>query len=313
MEHDENNNEDNEEIKVEKTHHKKRKVHRFVLPGIIILLILAIGGAIIWLYTGNLNASKEKVLKALPFPAAIVDMKLIPAKEVIARVDLAKQLATQGGAAADNSQTFTQLIDSKKMAAVAAKHNVSVSSADIDEEYNNIVKQYAQGKEEDFKAELDKTYHMAPDRFKSEVIKQELVQSQLALWYSQQRDLNQESYKIADDLQGKLNGGQSFDDVSKAYTQDESTKDFAGDSGMIAFDELLPEFRAALKDGKVGDVKLVSSRYGLHILKILEQNNDGESGSKQIHLQQIFIKQTGFAEWLKQQTDNIRSVQLLKF
>ena len=199
------------------------------------------------------------------------------------------------------------------MSAVADRYKVSVSNESVEEEYNNIVKQYAQGDAEKFKTELENTYSMSPEKFKAEVITQELEQSGLALWYTKQEELNTKAYASANELKGKIDGGQNFDEVATAYTQDEATKDFAGDSGMIPFNDLLPEFRYALNDVKIGDIKLIASRYGLHIIKVLELNNDGENGSKQIHLQQIFVQQEGFTEWLKNQTDGLRVLKLLKF
>lgn len=242
-------------------------------------------------------------------------MKFVSAKEALERITLAKQLTeSQGtGAEADSTQIYDQLIETKKLAAIVSNRSLSVSQEAIDEEYKNIVKQYAAGDEEKFKTELEATYQMSPEKFKDEVIRQELEQSELAVWYSKQEDLNKDAYAKANDLQGKISSGQSFDEVATAYTQDEATKDFAGDSGMIPFDELLPEFRSELQNAGVGDVKLVPSRYGLHILKILEQNNDGADGAKQIHLQQIFVKQVGFAEWLEAETANVRVIKLLKF
>ncbi len=305
---------------VEETHHttshkSKNKNKHWIAGGVIGLVILIIVGGLAWLYTGEVAGAKEKVFNALPLPAAIVDMQFVSAKEALARIALAKQLMeAQGmGIEAKPSQTYDQLLETKKLSALTSKYKLSVTDEAINEEYINIVKQYAQGDEEKFKTELEKTYQMAPEKFRNEVIRQELEQTELALWYSKQESLNKDAYAKANELKGKLDGGQSFDEVATAYTQDEATKDFAGDSGMIAYDELLPEFRTDLADNKVGDIKLVPSRYGIHILKILEQNNDGENGSRQIHLQQIFVKQTGFAEWLENETNNIRVLKLLKF
>lgn len=313
-----------ENNEAEKTHevaehkspsHGNKKSSPWILGGAIGVIVLVIAGGLAWLYTGQTSAAKEKVFNVLPLPAAIVDMKFVSAKESLARIALAKQLVeTQGmGIEANPTETYDQLIEIKQLSAIASRHKVSVSQAEVDEEYNNIVKQYAQGDAEKFKTELEKTYQMSPEKFKAEVITQELEQSGLSLWYSKQEDLNKDSYAKAKDLQSKIEGGQNFDEVATQYTQDEATKDFAGDSGVIPFDDLLPEFREQLKDAKVGDVKLATSRFGIHILKVLELNNDGENGAKQIHLQQIFVKQVGFAEWLKNETDGLRVVKLLKF
>lgn len=321
MEHKEHDHEKahHENHEHETEHHESKKERsrktKTIVIGVIVIILIALAIFIGWLYTGQLSSAKEKVFKAIPLPAAIVDMKFVQAKTVIQRADLAKQLAdAQGlGQQIEPSNTYDQLIESKKLEALASKYNLSVPQADLNEEYNNIIKQYANGDENAFKDELQKTYGMTPDQFKNEVIRQELLQSQLLVWYNKQEDLNKDVYAKIKDLKGKLDSGTSFDDVSKAYTADEATKDFAGDSGVIAFSDLLPEFRTALKDAKAGDVQVVASRYGVHILKILEVNNDGKDGAKQIHLQQIYVKQAGFTDWLAKASDNIRVIKLLKF
>jgi parvulin-like peptidyl-prolyl isomerase len=299
-------------------HHSRKSAkgkNSLLTVGVVVIIAIVIVGALAWLYTGNISSAKEKVFKAIPLPAALVDMKPVAASTVIERVALAKKLMESQGIAegAKPSDTYDQIIDSKKLEAVASQKKVSVTKAGIDEEYKNIVTQYAAGDEEGFKSELQNTYQMTPEDFKDQVIRQELINSQLMLWYNQQEDLNKASYDKIRSYQERLDKGESFDDVARTYTEDEATKDFAGDSGMIPYDDLLPEFREALMDNKVGDVKLVPSRYGLHILKVLELNNDGENGVKQIHLQQIFLKQTGFTDWLTKETDNIRVIKLLKF
>ncbi len=301
----------------EETHHSsaKKRNRKHLVVIIIAAIVIVLAAILTWLYTGQTSGAKEKVFKSLPLPAAFVDMKTVTAKYVLGRVNLSKKLmAAQGlGKDVNAADIYKQIIDAKKIEAVASKHNVTISDSEIDEEYKNIVQQYAGGDENAFKDELVKTYEMTPELFKKEIVFPKLVQSNLMLWYTQQKDLNKDAYGKAEELVNKINGGQSFDDVAKAYTEDPATKDFAGDSGMLVYEDLLPEFRDVLNDVKIGDVRIVASRYGLHILKVLEQNNDGPEGKKQIHLQQLFVKPTGFDQWLTQETDSVRVIELLKF
>ncbi len=318
MEHEHKHDEKEVASEHEETHHhkkKRRQSNKSIIAIVIALIVIILAVSLTWLYTGKLSQAKEKVFKKIPLPAAIVDMQFISAKKVLSRIELAKQLSSQqeGAKSVDPSQTFSQLVDAQKIDAIASQHHISVTKEQIDEEYQNIIKQYANGDENAFKDELNKTYHMSTDQFKDQVIKEEVLQGNIQLWYNGQTDLDKDALNKAKELQDKINGGQNFDDVAKAYTQDEATKDFAGDSGMIAFSDLLPEFRDGLKDAKVGDSKTVVSRYGIHIFKVLERNSDGANGSEQIHLQQIFVKPNGFSDWMSKQTDNVRVIKLLKF
>ncbi len=296
-------------------HHKKSKNTNRVIAIIVAVLAVILVGGLAWVYTGKLSPAKEKILTTLPLPAAIVDTKFVSAESVITRINLAKQLMEEQGMGeqVDAADTYKQLIEVKKVEAIGSNKNISVTNDEINEEYQNIITQYFDGNAEDFQKELDKTYKMSADEFKKEVIRQRVLQSNLSLWYSRQKDLNEAAYKTAQDLYDKINNGQNFDEIAKIYTQDEATKDFAGDSGMIPYDDLLAEFREELKDSKVGDTKLIASRYGLHVLKVLELNDSGENGAKQIHLQQIFVQQDGFEDWLTKEIEGVKVIQLLKF
>jgi hypothetical protein len=299
---------------------KNRKMNnKVVVPIVVAAIVVLLGVSLTWLYTGNMTKAKEKVFTAVPLPAAIVDMQFVSASSVIERIALTKKLldSQQMGngdpASPQPSDTYNQLLDARKVAALANQRDLSINQAAIDEEYGNIVNQYAGGDSDAFAKELQDSYGMTPDKFKALIVKQSLIESELVRWYNEQEDLNKASFDKVHDLQNQISNGGNFDELAKANSVDESTRDFAGDTGMNKFDDLLPEFRDGLQDAKAGDVKLVVSRYGYHIVKVLEVNNDGENGAKQIHLQQIFIAQKGFTDWITKETDNVRVVKLLKF
>ena len=149
----------NEQTHHEESNHSATKMNsrnHWIIGGVVGLLILIIVGGLAWLYTGKVAGAKEKIFKALPLPAAIVDMKFVSAKESLARIELANKLSEtqglEGGAVA--TEIYDQLIETRKLSAVADRYKVSVSSESVDEEYNNIVKQYAQGDAEKFKTEM---------------------------------------------------------------------------------------------------------------------------------------------------------------
>lgn len=303
-----------EETKTEETVQTQSR-KQYIIAGAIILVALIIAGTLAWLYTGQITQAKEKVFKAIPLPAALVNMSPVSANTAIERVKLAQQVTQSQGITETlpGNDIFDQLLEVKKIEAAASQRGLTITNEAIDEEYHNIINIYAAGDEAAFQKEIEQSYNMTTDKFKSEVVRQELVQTELMFWYNQQESLNQDLYKKARDLQSRLDNNESFDDLAKQFSEDEATKEFGGDSGTMLYDDLLPEFREALKDSQSGDMKLVASRYGLHIIKVLEINNDGENGAKQIHIQQIYFKPVGFEDWLKQETDNMRVIKFLKF
>ena len=76
--------------------------------------------------------------------------------------------------------------------------------------------------------------------------------------------------KLADSLKKVLQGGGSMAVLAKTYSVDGS-KDNGGDVGTFARGAMVPEFENAAFDGNTGEIKVVKSQFGIHILKIEKQ------------------------------------------
>ncbi|RZL66799.1 MAG: peptidylprolyl isomerase [Pedobacter sp.] len=76
--------------------------------------------------------------------------------------------------------------------------------------------------------------------------------------------------KLADSLKSLLQKGGSMATLAKTYSIDGS-KDTGGDVGTFARGAMVPEFENAAFDGNTGDIKVVKSQFGVHILKIEKQ------------------------------------------
>ncbi len=63
----------------------------YIIPALIVVIVVA---TVAWLYTGTLTTAKSKVFTKVPLPAAIVNNKLLSAKELLARLELAKKVPT---------------------------------------------------------------------------------------------------------------------------------------------------------------------------------------------------------------------------
>ncbi len=109
------------------------------------------------------------------------------------------------------TQIYDQLIATKKLEVLSLTNKVDAPNDQIDVEYKNIIDQYAGGDEGKFSEELKATYGLTPDQFKSDVIRLDVLQSNLALWHNQQESLNSDAYKTAKELQSKLQNGEKFE------------------------------------------------------------------------------------------------------
>lgn len=78
------------------------------------------------------------------------------------------------------------------------------------------------------------------------------------------------AFKLADSLRKLAQGGSNFAELATKYSVDGS-KDKGGDLGTFARGAMVPEFENAAFDGRTGDIKVVKSQFGVHVIKIEKQ------------------------------------------
>lgn len=76
--------------------------------------------------------------------------------------------------------------------------------------------------------------------------------------------------KLADSLKGLIQKGAAFGTLAAEYSVDGS-KDKGGDLGTFVRGQMVPEFENAAFNGSVGDLKIVTSQFGVHLIKIEKQ------------------------------------------
>lgn len=81
---------------------------------------------------------------------------------------------------------------------------------------------------------------------------------------------NDKALKLADSLLTLAKGGQDFAELAKKFSVDGS-KEKGGELGSFARGAMVPEFENAAFNGRPGEIKIVKSQFGIHILKIEKQ------------------------------------------
>jgi len=285
-----------------------------IVLGIVGVIVVALVIAGVWLYTGKFNSTKATAFKKLPLPVASVDGQAISGREFLSRLESAQAVYQNGQnfkLQEAQAKILNQLIDELKLRNIAAQYNIKASPEAIETEYQGIVDQYASGDENKLQEMLAQTYHIDPQEFKDKALAADVLRINLAVWHNSQKDLNKAAYDKQQQLIAMLDQGQTFEAVVKGYTEDEATKDFGGDIGTVKLTELASEFRQPLLNAQSGDRILVVSRYGLHIVKVVEVNKTAPETT--YHLQQLFIQAKGFEEWYTQQAQNLKVRKLIKF
>lgn len=76
--------------------------------------------------------------------------------------------------------------------------------------------------------------------------------------------------KTANELLAKIKGGESFETLARENGSD-GTKDKGGDLGWFLAKDMVEPFANAVKKGKKGDLVVVTTQFGAHVLKITEE------------------------------------------
>jgi peptidyl-prolyl cis-trans isomerase D len=74
----------------------------------------------------------------------------------------------------------------------------------------------------------------------------------------------------AEDILKQIQGGANFADEAKKYSED-SSKDQGGELGFARRGTMVPEFDNDIFTAKVGDVKLIHTQFGYHIVQVEER------------------------------------------
>jgi len=76
----------------------------------------------------------------------------------------------------------------------------------------------------------------------------------------------------AEGILKQLQGGANFAELAKKYSDDPGSKDSGGEVGFVNKNAaMVPEFLRAIFSQKVGDIKIVKSQYGYHIIQVEER------------------------------------------
>ena len=142
---------------------------------------------------------------------------------------------------------------------------------------------------------------------KNSVIRPQLFLKNLKIWHSAKPELNKEAHAQAEDLYNRIENGEDMASLAKAYTQDESGRLVWGDLGFVNSTELLAEIREGVENAKIGERKIIFSRYGIHIIQLEEKNKN------LLRLRQIFIADNKFENWLNEEFKKIKIYKFINF
>ncbi|OKS89507.1 hypothetical protein RG47T_4991 [Mucilaginibacter polytrichastri] len=80
----------------------------------------------------------------------------------------------------------------------------------------------------------------------------------------------------ADSIKKLIEGGKSFGDLAKMYSIDKASAEKDGELGTFGRGAMVPVFDDAVFNGKKGDLKVITSQFGVHVIQIEDQKGSSK-------------------------------------
>ena len=264
---------------------KPRFQLQWLVTAVLLVLLAAYLGLGIYfgiqVYAKHSESAMTKFsTKIYPFPAAFVGGNIIWAKDYYRQLSYIRQFSTETkqtspDTAQVRSQIIDQLIERRLLEWEASKNGIRVTSKDVDEAYQKIVDEA--GGEAAVQKVLRGLFNMSEKDFKDIVrfqVTKEKIQDELMAQVKVRHILVKDEGR-ANEVANKAKSGEAWDDLTKTYSEDVTTRDKGGDLGWIARGNLVidnkqvPEFEEAAFAAKIGEIfGPVKSQVGFQIGKV---------------------------------------------
>ncbi len=245
-----------------------------------------------WLKAAPFSGIKKAVMLAIPVPMARVNSHIIYSTEYINRFNDYSALKNAG---------------------------INLSAAPKDAALQNLIyesrlDELARAEKAKLKPASDFIDLNAEELKKSQLIKRaaeaDAKKSALKFWFYSQKTLNSGAWEKAEKIISQAKDGADFGTLAKTYSDDRQSLMLEGDLGPQNPEDMLFEIRQPLAALKSGEVAIIPSRLGLHVIQVYKKENS-ENGKDMLYLKQIFLKGSDFETWVLEETKNYQVSQWL--
>ena len=290
----------------------------FVSIGFLIYFSPALTGRI------DQNRMVRGTINVVPYPVAMVGTKFVTSEKLLAnlasvqrfyenqdfsklglRVDFStvdgkKRLEIKG------KEVLQKLVEDTIIQEEAKKDGLTLNQDVIDQEVDRMLKEYGTG--DALKNNLQKLYGWNLEDFKENIVKPDLYREEISAYIQK----NDPSFALAKDkitaAASDLQGGMSFSDAVKKYSDGESVAD-DGSLGWFSADQMLPEVAAVVFKLDSGEQsEIIQSSLGYHIVRVEDKKT--ENKVDMVKVSQIFVRTKSFSAWL---SENEKKYNILVF
>ncbi|MBU0707156.1 peptidylprolyl isomerase [Patescibacteria group bacterium] len=292
---------------------------------VVVVVVLALGVFGVGLYRYNWNDSEfgQRVVKFLPYPAAIVGTSFVTYKSFNEDYKALEHYYTKQyelnpeAVVMPSSQDMKDVIMDKNISDAvlkkeAKKAGVAVSDQELNDEVAKVIED--SGGQDLLEQSLEELYGWDVDKFKNSIIKTYLLRQKMQAYIAENDDneYNSIAKTKIENIYKDLNEDEyTFEELANSYSED-VTAGPGGDLGFMSLDEMDEDLAMAVSSMDENEISgVVKSRYGYHIIKKeeavmgaeVEEGTDGE-GVAQYHISHIFVGTQSIDDYLNNKADD---------
>lgn len=184
-----------------------------------------------------------------------------------------------------------RLIKDKVAQQEAKKRDIIVTQEDIQTEFE--LRSEANSGKEEFTKFIADNYALNIEQYKEYKIKPYLTQKRLEAAVIKEDSYSKGSQNKASQALSELKNGSDFSEVVKKYSDDELSKNQAGDMGYLKRATVVKPIEDAVFSLEVNGLSdIVRTDFGYHIIKVTDKRDD------EVRWSQIVISVESFQDWL---------------
>ncbi len=274
---------------------KLTKPMLYSVVGLGSLLLLFFG---VWVYTYLNTAAKvngEVITKKIYEENLASEKKY---QEVFQKVKL------DGVKTAEiEKDVLDRLIKDKVAQQEAKKRNIVVTQEDIQTEFES--RSEANNGKDEFTKFIADNYALNVEQYKEYKIKPYLIQKRLEAAVIREDRYSKGSQDKASQALAELKNGVEFSEVVKKYSDDELSKNQAGDMGFLKRATVVKSIEDTVFSLEINGLSdIVRTDFGYHIIKVTDKRDD------EVRWSQIVVSVESFQGWL---TNRVAEAKVKKY
>lgn len=217
------------------------------------------------------NPFVKSVATIIPYPAVVVDGKIITIKDyLIEHEALLKYLETTGMKEKPSEDVLQEtileaLVNKTAIRTMAAKYGVKIDQKMVDQYYSDVIE--AESGEDAFAKELSETFGWNKSEFKKRIIESIVIALQMSDFVSSSEEIQTAAKKEIEDVYAKLQAGEEVEKEDLGYQK------------LID----LPAEWSVAKDLPIGGVsEILTNDQGYLILIVTDRIEAGEDSQVQL-------------------------------